>query len=632
MEEFDDVKPMVSSATIEKLNAIMKVLPVALLATAAAAQGPATSRDCAVLSQLWSNTFGSALNTVDCCDTTAVAKAVQGGAIVQVKCNNATTMDLKRVVVLDLGGTAQTLPSGISQLSGLQKIVNAAISGASIGGTIPTELGLLQQLTWLELTGNKFSGGIPSELGNLAQLSNLNLANNGLSGTVPTQLAQLNALQTLQLSTNNLNGTFPSAIASIPALVTLKIDHNLFSGTTPTNPKSNFNMDGSYNCFTDQGLHNTNCDSPSSAGPQKSGGVAQVSSSPGQGGDNSGGGSNMGAIIGGAAGGVIAILVGVGAAFYFRKNPKVEPKSVVPLRSYDAEFGPSPAEAPFYASSPATYQNAPNGAPSRNGSFIPPYAGSEGGISATTDPRAKLHPSRAVQNLIPSSDGRSSHSYPPDEKVSLSGNQAFPAEPSFLDAALSRTGRGTSPARGPGSAQLDEKGLLRAAGIGAAAATTAPIRGRPEAAPLPDKNAQLFQPSTFPQSTASSFSTSNDPGPLPEKDPLLFQVNSASPGGGASTARPNPSAWSVEEVASWASKIERIGDHVAAKIREHGINGDILLQITREDMRTDFNLTKLGDRAVFEEELKKLKASAGILEGPVEVDAPLPPSYNNLFM
>ncbi|KAI8609341.1 hypothetical protein BC830DRAFT_850174, partial [Chytriomyces sp. MP71] len=225
-----------------------------------------------------------------------------------------------------------------------------------------------------------------------------------------------------------------------------------------------------------------------------------------------------------------------------------------------------------------------------------------------------------------------SHSYPPDEKVSLSGNQAFPAEPSFLDAALSRTGYGTSPAHGPGAiaTHRDEKGLLRAAGV--STAVSAPIRGRPEAAPLPDKNAQLFQPSTLSQSTALSFPTSNDPGPLPEKDPLLFQVNAAAPGGGASAARSNPSAWSVQEVAAWASEIERIGDHVAAKIKEHGITGDILLQITREDMRTDFNLTKLGDRAILEDSLKKLKASAGIFEGPVEVDAPLPPSYNNLFL
>ena len=89
------------------------------------------------------------------------------------------------------------------------------LSGNSLSGTLPTQVGLLSNLgscvepcgRFLWLDANQISGTLPSQLGLLTNLAGtLDLSGNRLSGTVPTELAALEKLQgRLHLHSNALD-------------------------------------------------------------------------------------------------------------------------------------------------------------------------------------------------------------------------------------------------------------------------------------------------------------------------------------------------------------------------------------------------------------------------------------------
>jgi hypothetical protein len=83
-----------------------------------------------------------------------------------------------------------------------------------LGGTIPPEIGLLQDVTFLDLSQNRLSGRIPEELYELTNLDHLYLFQNALTGTLSTRLGNMNNLTHLHLSHNQLSGSIPTTIAS----------------------------------------------------------------------------------------------------------------------------------------------------------------------------------------------------------------------------------------------------------------------------------------------------------------------------------------------------------------------------------------------------------------------------------
>jgi len=108
------------------------------------------------------------------------------------------------------------------------------ISGTSIAGNIPPELGSFKALKELILSGNpNFTGSIPKELGNLSTLKSLTLTNINLEGSIPEELSKLTDLVYLSLSNNELTGKIPSSIASLSHLKHLILSENSLSGTIP---------------------------------------------------------------------------------------------------------------------------------------------------------------------------------------------------------------------------------------------------------------------------------------------------------------------------------------------------------------------------------------------------------------
>ena len=82
------------------------------------------------------------------------------------------------------------------------------LDSMELGGTLPTELGLLGSLESMSIANSGLTGEIPRELSMLNQtLQTLNLANNFLEGHVPIELNDLMELDSLDLSYNQLSGS-----------------------------------------------------------------------------------------------------------------------------------------------------------------------------------------------------------------------------------------------------------------------------------------------------------------------------------------------------------------------------------------------------------------------------------------
>ena len=131
------------------------------------------------------------------------------------------------------------IPPELSLLTNLQLL---ALGGNQSTGPIPTWLGSLAKLQELQLWGNQFTGAIPPELGNLPGLVKLGLSENQLSGPVPTWMGSLADLEELYLSQNQLSGAIPSELGSLTNLEILALGGNQLSGQIPSQLASLTNL------------------------------------------------------------------------------------------------------------------------------------------------------------------------------------------------------------------------------------------------------------------------------------------------------------------------------------------------------------------------------------------------------
>ena len=74
-----------------------------------------------------------------------------------------------------------------------------------------------------------------------ATTSRISRNNEGLTGSIPNEIGWLQNLQVIDLRNNNLTGPIPSSIANLPYLYMLVMQHNNFTGSIPSNL---FNLNG----------------------------------------------------------------------------------------------------------------------------------------------------------------------------------------------------------------------------------------------------------------------------------------------------------------------------------------------------------------------------------------------------
>jgi len=116
------------------------------------------------------------------------------------------------------------------ELDNLGRVETINLKRNGLIGSIPSELGKINNLKVLILSDNGLSGSIPSELGNLSNLEFLNVARNQLNGSIPQTFGNLSNLETLGLADNQLIGGIPTELGNLTNLVSLIIANNNFEG------------------------------------------------------------------------------------------------------------------------------------------------------------------------------------------------------------------------------------------------------------------------------------------------------------------------------------------------------------------------------------------------------------------
>ena len=139
---------------------------------------------------------------------------------------------LGRVVELDLAfqSLAGTIPP---ELGSLDNLTELNLCCNELSGPVPPELGDLANLTRLFLFQNQLTGPIPPDLGRLVKLNELVLNRNGLSGPVPPELGGLDSLKVLVLGLNSLTGPVPSELGGLDNLTVLSLTGNSLTGSIP---------------------------------------------------------------------------------------------------------------------------------------------------------------------------------------------------------------------------------------------------------------------------------------------------------------------------------------------------------------------------------------------------------------
>ena len=141
--------------------------------------------------------------------------------------DNVDTLKLKA------NGLSGEIPAEIGLLTHL-RVLDLSFND-SLAGTIPPEIGNLENLKELELRRNNLSGEIPADIGLLTHLRVLNLSfNDSLAGTIPPEIGNLENLKELELHHNNLTGHIPPEIANLTRLNVLDFHHNQLTGPFPT--------------------------------------------------------------------------------------------------------------------------------------------------------------------------------------------------------------------------------------------------------------------------------------------------------------------------------------------------------------------------------------------------------------
>nr|APU94841.1 leucine-rich repeat receptor-like protein kinase [Pohlia nutans] len=114
-------------------------------------------------------------------------------------------------------------------------IVGLTLDDASIVGTLPPEIGKLDNLVTLSLTGNpNLTGPLPPEIGGLP-LNILDLHDNGFTGTIPNEFGQLEYVSQLDLSGNHFVGPYPDffSLSMRTTFQSFKIARNSLKGDIP---------------------------------------------------------------------------------------------------------------------------------------------------------------------------------------------------------------------------------------------------------------------------------------------------------------------------------------------------------------------------------------------------------------
>nr|ALL25691.1 phytosylfokine-alpha receptor 2 [Populus tomentosa] len=84
------------------------------------------------------------------------------------------------------------------------------------------------------LSNNRITGTIPPEVGRLQDLHVFDLSRNNITGTIPSSFSQMENLEVLDLSSNNLYGSIPPSLEKLTFLSKFSVANNHLRGQIPS--------------------------------------------------------------------------------------------------------------------------------------------------------------------------------------------------------------------------------------------------------------------------------------------------------------------------------------------------------------------------------------------------------------
>lgn len=116
----------------------------------------------------------------------------------------------------------------------LPRLRRLILTGNSVSGRIPIDIGKLRTLAHLDLSRNLIHGPIPESIGNITDLAILDLSGNRISGPIPASIGRLGELLKLDLSSNRLSGPIPAGLSLLKKVELLDLSYNRLTGGVPT--------------------------------------------------------------------------------------------------------------------------------------------------------------------------------------------------------------------------------------------------------------------------------------------------------------------------------------------------------------------------------------------------------------
>jgi len=123
-----------------------------------------------------------------------------------------------------------TIPSELGNLNDLEIL---SLEQGDLSLTIPDALGSLSSLRILDLDFNKITGTIPEAIYGLTELEQLDVNSNLMTGTISESIGNLVNLRLFQVYENLMTGTVPTEIGNLNQLVIAEFFNNTFTGTMP---------------------------------------------------------------------------------------------------------------------------------------------------------------------------------------------------------------------------------------------------------------------------------------------------------------------------------------------------------------------------------------------------------------
>ncbi|GMH25214.1 hypothetical protein Nepgr_027057 [Nepenthes gracilis] len=130
------------------------------------------------------------------------------------------------------GGWARRM-SAVSVDATASRVTGVSLPDSQLLGSIPADLGMIQNLHTLNLSNNSINGSLPSSLFNATELRVLDLSGNWLSGELPEPVEGLRRLEVLNLSDNAFAGIIPENLTNLSNLSVISLRNNYFSGGIP---------------------------------------------------------------------------------------------------------------------------------------------------------------------------------------------------------------------------------------------------------------------------------------------------------------------------------------------------------------------------------------------------------------